>query len=676
MRILREPLIRQLKEIYRKENASKDTGSAKAKSSAAQPSTSSAAPTPGGGTTTAGSASLTPAPPTLQSGENSVPVPVAPHPSDQVTPSSHSPRDAGSSVDQLRSSLRQVADALAQTVAAVRTTREQLLGGREEEGATPTQAEARQQDDEMEMITPSSQAPPLPGDPQPLPPPLPPVIIPSAAPPPTSTSPSLALPLLSTFDGSQESAVATLANTSPGDPFHTFLSAFVGAPPPSQPGVPVTSAPLEVSATTPTSALVATPPVVTTASPRLPIFTQLHQSDSIPSQPSTQPAVVSPPPISIGGEDHTPTTNNLASQVNLFFTQNQPPQIQEASDARTSILTEELARVVSSLVPSSVSSSSTSSYLSLQPLPPTTTTTAGPEPRLVSSGQSPSPSDMLAPLLMASLHMPSSGGHTAVSSAGTVTTAQTGQATPPQSSPQLQLLDRERQLLSRPVPVYPPGSTTVGGVSATPTHTQAQAGVDSITTALSDQTPPSDTSSSMDTTAPPTTTAPGATPTAAPTTTTAPGATPTAAPTTTAPGATPTTTSSSLQASGATPAPAVPSIDPTFLAALPDTIRQEVMAQHEREQRLLRAQREASFMSSISPEFLAALPPNIQEEVSHSLTYPTWHVMVVPPHPPSSPSPKHTPPHSHNPLLSGSPTGASGTSTSEYLCHGWCQGEH
>jgi len=57
-------------------------------------------------------------------------------------------------------------------------------------------------------------------------------------------------------------------------------------------------------------------------------------------------------------------------------------------------------------------------------------------------------------------------------------------------------------------------------------------------------------------------------------------------------------------------------IDPTFLEALPDSIRQEVVAQHEREQRLLRARQETSFSSSISPEFLAALPPNIQEEVS------------------------------------------------------------
>jgi hypothetical protein len=60
----------------------------------------------------------------------------------------------------------------------------------------------------------------------------------------------------------------------------------------------------------------------------------------------------------------------------------------------------------------------------------------------------------------------------------------------------------------------------------------------------------------------------------------------------------------------------LPDIDPSFLAALPDSIRQEVVAQHEREQRRLRAQREgATLASTISPEFLAALPLNIQEEV-------------------------------------------------------------
>lgn len=61
-----------------------------------------------------------------------------PNPSDEATPSSHSPRDQNSVVDQLRSGLRQVADALAQTVAAVRSTREQLLQSRESESSSTT----------------------------------------------------------------------------------------------------------------------------------------------------------------------------------------------------------------------------------------------------------------------------------------------------------------------------------------------------------------------------------------------------------------------------------------------------------------------------------------------------------------------------------------------------------
>ena len=60
-------------------------------------------------------------------------------------------------------------------------------------------------------------------------------------------------------------------------------------------------------------------------------------------------------------------------------------------------------------------------------------------------------------------------------------------------------------------------------------------------------------------------------------------------------------------------------IDPTFLAALPDPIRDEVLAQHEREQQLRRVQRESGLPSSISPEFLAALPTSIQEEVGTKL---------------------------------------------------------
>lgn len=72
-------------------------------------------------------------------------------------------------------------------------------------------------------------------------------------------------------------------------------------------------------------------------------------------------------------------------------------------------------------------------------------------------------------------------------------------------------------------------------------------------------------------------------------------------------------------------------VDPSFLAALPENIRQEVIAEQLRLQRLQQqrtssgnttpaAQAGSSATSNatfteVNPEFLAALPPNIQEEV-------------------------------------------------------------
>ncbi|CAG2109884.1 unnamed protein product, partial [Medioppia subpectinata] len=70
-------------------------------------------------------------------------------------------------------------------------------------------------------------------------------------------------------------------------------------------------------------------------------------------------------------------------------------------------------------------------------------------------------------------------------------------------------------------------------------------------------------------------------------------------------------------------------VDPSFLAALPENIRQEVIAEHLRLQRLQQqgtAQTTApttqasssattNTFTEVNPEFLAALPPNIQEEV-------------------------------------------------------------
>lgn len=73
-------------------------------------------------------------------------------------------------------------------------------------------------------------------------------------------------------------------------------------------------------------------------------------------------------------------------------------------------------------------------------------------------------------------------------------------------------------------------------------------------------------------------------------------------------------------------------MDPSFLAALPENIRQEVIAEQLRLQRLQQqrssapsgqtSQPQASSSATpigtfneVNPEFLAALPPNIQEEV-------------------------------------------------------------
>lgn len=84
-------------------------------------------------------------------------------------------------------------------------------------------------------------------------------------------------------------------------------------------------------------------------------------------------------------------------------------------------------------------------------------------------------------------------------------------------------------------------------------------------------------------------------------------------------------------------------VDPEFLAALPDSIRQEVIADQLRQQRLRQQNQQARSQPTaaaataaaqnadagpsgtaaapapvpeVSPEFLAALPPELQEEVS------------------------------------------------------------
>jgi len=56
-------------------------------------------------------------------------------------------------------------------------------------------------------------------------------------------------------------------------------------------------------------------------------------------------------------------------------------------------------------------------------------------------------------------------------------------------------------------------------------------------------------------------------------------------------------------------------IDPTFLEALPDDMREEVVNQHIRDQQAARMERPAD--SQISAEFLDALPPEIRAEILH-----------------------------------------------------------
>lgn len=65
-------------------------------------------------------------------------------------------------------------------------------------------------------------------------------------------------------------------------------------------------------------------------------------------------------------------------------------------------------------------------------------------------------------------------------------------------------------------------------------------------------------------------------------------------------------------------------IDPSFLDALPEEMRAEVIAEHMRIQRMqertrlqqqVAVQNEQQAVAEVNPEFLAALPPSIQEEV-------------------------------------------------------------
>ena len=58
-------------------------------------------------------------------------------------------------------------------------------------------------------------------------------------------------------------------------------------------------------------------------------------------------------------------------------------------------------------------------------------------------------------------------------------------------------------------------------------------------------------------------------------------------------------------------------VDPSFLAALPEDMRQEVIEEQRRLQSIRQraAQNVEAGVTEVNPEFLAALPPSIQEEI-------------------------------------------------------------
>ena len=143
MRVLREDILKHWVEVFEKENAPKEDQNKSSTSAAASGTT---ATTENGSSTSSAVGATAPAESSQgessvgdgasvsaqqQGGETTPGAITVPNPSDEATPSSHSPRDQSSVVDQLRSGLRQVADALAQTVAVVRNTREQFLQSRE-----------------------------------------------------------------------------------------------------------------------------------------------------------------------------------------------------------------------------------------------------------------------------------------------------------------------------------------------------------------------------------------------------------------------------------------------------------------------------------------------------------------------------------------------------------------
>ena len=700
-----------------------------------------------------------------------------PHPSDQATPSS--PRNAAT-VDQLRSSLRQVADALAQTVAAVRNTREQLQDplGTGDETMAPTQDEltANEEEDDEEdeeqiqfaedpeanLFLPLSPSLSLP------PPPRPDHQVPSSsflnttahetfhvsdilagtsstvtsvttsttlplttthtvssssagastssnsrASTTSSTVSSFSLPtpmftqatslahaqatstptttatnaasVVSSFDGSQESARATLERTDPQDPLYTFLSAYVGAPPP--PIVSSVEAPLPVTSGVPQSQSVPLQPTQSTpaqpanvphsvSSPRLPVFTQMQSSPEshtrpepvpgedlsiLPSQPTvdltappsdTYSRVTSPPSPSTAATTssaHHPSTasslstseatdivsiaENIASQVTSFFQLNPlemlepyaPPGSLDHTASLASSLAQELSMTVSQLTPTT-SSSSDGGQVTTFPYSTSATNVV--------------PSN--------SLTLPQASSATLA-----------GQSSPSPSDTLAPLISS----LQMPTPpsvvgggeergtarVLQRGAEGSDGRRPTTDQTLSQAGENIVTEETGTASmiagrPWPEVGQIFEqgvvgegTLEPVVSSASGnESGGASSATATAAGGDERSQSSAMEEDSTAGTSSGVAASSSSATATNIPptlrqlpdTIDQEVLAELPDHIRQEVLAQHAREQRARQARQEG-FTTAISPEFLSALPPNIQEEVSPAVCIIIYSIHII-----------------------------------------------
>ncbi len=432
----------------------------------------------------------------------------------------------------------------------------------------------------------------------------------------------------------------------------------------------------QASQLSPVHAATMTTPPSTGTSPRLPVFAQFQQQSDANTTPASQSDSQSSIPMSViqdarslsttaSARDEatgatplhpppqaTPTpmgeitsanieslAADVASQVSSFFSQSSLPSQEPSTSAIPNTasladhLAEELARAVSQLVPTSSSASNIFE-------PPTTTSTSTTASTTASgssltvqsrhlqpqSMQSPSPSDTLAPLL-SSLQMPQGGNGTGIGTETTTAGIRTETGAELEAN-----IERETPAnfvtVTSGATIAHPSTAGTAGISLIPSEgemgvaiTQVQSPHPPVTiatpaasTLATTEVSTSNSEARMDSSSSQNTGEGSSAQASAPllssqlTPANQQGETPSQAEGSQG--------GAQAQATASSDQNQLPDIDPSFLAALPDSIRLEVVAQHEREQRRLRAQREgATLASTISPEFLAALPLNIQEEV-------------------------------------------------------------